>query len=1382
MANYSYGGFLITPIEERLKKQGIKVVHTRVGSSEAHENEHIIAAKGKDQLLSDETLEFILKEKPIVVMVDGSNSFIRQVDARYPDSHKAYANAFLLIDYVLMGGKQDIESFPQSKLEELGKVDDAQRKAGHFKGFSEFSKVKQFINKLVFIKGKLNLDKEKHPVYGIVYWNPTHKQIVITHGGRGDSRQIRSKPSPFSLKDKKSVNSPLLIVTSVNIPDEDLPSYIKEAQNNRQHLTASIDDHIKRRWVVDKKGVRPSDTFANEFKRQFRRIEKFVQENEQPEKILQANKEEDLNLFYKQYKEMQAVLLDVDGTLKEKHKKIPPQLLEFIVHMLENGFKVGIVSGRSGSIRKILLRPLLSRLSNRDKLSNLYIFQENGAKHYQASKVNGDLSPTQYLYRYEIPHSDIEKIVSQIETALKGLNYRIDIRSSSIRIYEYGDEKDNEKEIMEKLVQALNSLSNLEVDYTAIYTGKDINIVASYINKGTAADAFSRYTGISQNKTLKLGDQGNIRGNDYPMLIKAGGIQVDGPFTTLKILKHYFENKKYSFPSDNFRFKDGDGALRIEIDYLKEEYKEKYKVAIVGGALPSLDYIPSLSYQVGRSLLSLYKERNNVVFFTGGTEGAPLDVFTGILEECAKENININDIFFVLVPHNWSYSRRYDEELSSRNFQHSAKTEYCGQNMEQRRTAISQLADVLVVVNGGSGTKDETIKALKKGKRIFAVKGTKGIADELASRKENGSLGEFFKENEIPFEYKSNIEVISSSQEVGNILPNPALQIGNRAHKGKLTFQEGKLSRVEVVDSKGNPLGNIEDLELVEDGRDKLISALNQLIEQNPQYSQILRTFLSLLQNSPPELQLYTFDTDTLIEDLFGFASAPTEENSQAPSLIALYSLLSNNPVALFHEAGEYLVKSKRLKVKGKRLVVNGKEQIQIIIIDDKTEKTITLVLTREDTIKIAKKDLNSPHYLLRALQREIFGKEDRRLTTFIHQNKKLDLEIKYKAPAGIADEKEQAEVERKLENIVSSLEELTFADWVEILNNIFGGKVHWGEYLKGKHIVVSYFAQGVHKHVFKIEIVSDKNRVSSKGNLRLLLITKKEKKEGRISDLELANLKRLKGRFTPKLGKEIKAEDGKTFYIEEFIEGKTAQQLKDKEKLTVSLKKKIISTVLSLAVLLKGSAPLDIHPENFIIKPDNSVVMVDIGDRRVDTRNASSLTHKITFLGIALATYGFLDNYKDNYFLFDTIAEHPQYGLNWLKNIYQEWKENAPAKLFTKQARYIFRKLGIHTGKENQEKNIQRFSEFLFNNLESYLKSKEAFLNKVLKKNPSKLKKGGIDLNPQNLDLKVEGSSSVNFNFKNLPFDIKSFSGFSFKIIEIKTLKNPADIFSFNR
>jgi len=54
----------------------------------------------------------------------------------------------------------------------------------------------------------------------------------------------------------------------------------------------------------------------------------------------------------------------------------------------------------------------------------------------------------------------------------------------------------------------------------------------------------------------------------------------------------------------------------------------------------------------------------------------------------------------------------------------------------------------------------------------------------------------------------------------------------------------------------------------------------------------------------------------------------------------------------------------------------------------------------------------------------------------------------------------------------------------------------------------------------------------------------------------------------------------------------------------------------------------------------------------------------------------------------------------------------------------------------------------------------------------------GGIDLNPDNLDLEIKGEG-INFQNIDVPFDIQNFQGFTFQIVKIQRIKNSRDIFS---
>lgn len=182
-------------------------------------------------------------------------------------------------------------------------------------------------------------------------------------------------------------------------------------------------------------------------------------------------------------------------------------------------------------------------------------------------------------------------------------------------------------------------------------------------------------------------------------------------------------------------------------------------------------------------------------------------------------------------------------------------------------------------------------------------------------------------------------------------------QIGKRAFVENIRISKGKIE-TDVRGSKGikhtiilNSQGKLD------------IGELKKQIKSMPKvdysHKRTLISVLSLFEKSPPEVYTY----DILIEDLFGFASS--EHN-----LIALHEDFTKNPAALFHEAGEYLTRSKALNLKLKGNVLE-------IDIDGK-QSSVTL---GEEALAIAQKDPASPHYLLRALTRQVFGESDRGLT-----------------------------------------------------------------------------------------------------------------------------------------------------------------------------------------------------------------------------------------------------------------------------------------------------------------------------------------------------------------------------------------------------------------
>lgn len=185
-------------------------------------------------------------------------------------------------------------------------------------------------------------------------------------------------------------------------------------------------------------------------------------------------------------------------------------------------------------------------------------------------------------------------------------------------------------------------------------------------------------------------------------------------------------------------------------------------------------------------------------------------------------------------------------------------------------------------------------------------------------------------------------------------------------------YQIGKLAKAEITPDKKlkvtDSKGNVSVLDLKLQGEldiASLKSQIESMLDIEHHHRQVILSILSLLEKSPPKF----FEFSTLIEDLFGLASS--EHN-----LIALHQGISDNPVALFHEIAEYLISSGVLDIRleGDVLMVSFRD------------KKIGLLL-EEGMLAIANKDPDNPHYLLRALQREVFKHEDWELTWQIKEN-----------------------------------------------------------------------------------------------------------------------------------------------------------------------------------------------------------------------------------------------------------------------------------------------------------------------------------------------------------------------------------------------------------
>jgi hypothetical protein len=175
--------------------------------------------------------------------------------------------------------------------------------------------------------------------------------------------------------------------------------------------------------------------------------------------------------------------------------------------------------------------------------------------------------------------------------------------------------------------------------------------------------------------------------------------------------------------------------------------RENPIIGVIGAIFPDNNYKKIMGIEVGYSLREFVESKAGTIF-TGGVEGVGVDVYTGIIKYCIDKKINehmIDDKFFVLIPSGLeildknTFDKREIREyvpiayeplgyLSKRG---SLDKIVAGSDMAERRKYLAEVADILIVVNGGAGTVHEAVMGLCNKKPVISLYETGGAAKML---------------------------------------------------------------------------------------------------------------------------------------------------------------------------------------------------------------------------------------------------------------------------------------------------------------------------------------------------------------------------------------------------------------------------------------------------------------------------------------------------------------------------------------------------------------------------------------------------------------------------------------------------------------------------
>src|SRR3989338_4849886 len=188
-----------------------------------------------------------------------------------------------------------------------------------------------------------------------------------------------------------------------------------------------------------------------------------------------------------------------------------------------------------------------------------------------------------------------------------------------------------------------------------------------------------------------------------------------------------------------------------------EEITNKYEspiIGIIGATSPLPGYDSDDAYRMCYELREIVNDKG--VLFTGGVSGVGLDVYRGIVDYCVEKDVE--DRFFVLIPDNFEPPQEYFR-LAEKTKNGVLRMERAGENMEERRSYVGAVADLLVLVNGSAGTIDETLKSLLLGKPVVCLQNSGGAADVISK----------FKRGEIEIPLQVDRELIKPFESISEI-------------------------------------------------------------------------------------------------------------------------------------------------------------------------------------------------------------------------------------------------------------------------------------------------------------------------------------------------------------------------------------------------------------------------------------------------------------------------------------------------------------------------------------------------------------------------------------------------------------------------------------
>lgn len=235
-----------------------------------------------------------------------------------------------------------------------------------------------------------------------------------------------------------------------------------------------------------------------------------------------------------------AVCFDIDGTLTTKNsKKIDAAAIKMIIELLKKKIPVVFITGRGETGLNDLKDDIYNAIVNSENITEndikrIFVLTNDGARMFYSKNVSYDEFLAENVYistKKELKQLlTVDSIVKKINNHYFNIAYSKDLKTGTIINIRLVFNTNNSKiigEIYTAIEKIINSNNFEEIHLTrGFYKDKSV-IQIGTATKDKAIKRVEKIIGVPEDSMMRVGDCGDIHGNDYHMLNCNQGYSVD---------------------------------------------------------------------------------------------------------------------------------------------------------------------------------------------------------------------------------------------------------------------------------------------------------------------------------------------------------------------------------------------------------------------------------------------------------------------------------------------------------------------------------------------------------------------------------------------------------------------------------------------------------------------------------------------------------------------------------------------------------------------------------------------------------------------------------------------------------------------------------------